>query len=175
MGPLNLNCFVGWSYFSDNLVNTLLPLAVRLSQRLELRGQEVRVSVYRLTVEAATTEMERTQIRFPKALGLIALLFLGITAVGCGVFGPKPEIVGQNVREGMGFLDYKLLVDCTVRNRGSDGSVTVFAELRSGGQWKKERTIFLAEGATEKVTFTFSEATLFGGGFSANYNCRARA
>ena len=106
------------------------------------------------------------QVRSPAALAnILILLFLGAVAVGCA---PKPEIVGATSRTSLGGFDYTIHVDCTVRNRGYGGQVTVSAELRSGGYWKKERTVFLAEGATQKVTFTFPEPAF---GLSHNYNC----
>ena len=113
-------------------------------------------------------------LRFPNALtNIAALLFFAAFFIGCG---PKPEFVGATARATYD-LDYQVQVDYIVKNRGSDGQVTIYAELNQGGFWKKEQTVFIAEGATQKVTFTFPEPTFseptFGGPYG-NYKCRVR-
>ena len=105
-------------------------------------------------------------VRFPNTYtNIAALLFFAAFFIGCV---PKPEVVGATSRTGAPGFDYTIYVDCTVRNRGSGGQVTVLAELNADGFWKKEQTVFIAEDATQKVTFTFPEPAF---GFSHNYKC----
>lgn len=110
---------------------------------------------------------------------ILLLIFLVLAAlISCQTIAkvlkqPLPEIIGTTARESFGF-DYQVHVDCTVRNNGASGQVTIFAELRKGGYWKKEETIFLPENESRMVTLTFSEPTFLSGGLtSGSYSCRA--
>jgi len=106
--------------------------------------------------------------------GCVVILWVSVLLLmGCATLSnqPRPEIVGVTARESFGF-DYKVFVDCTVKNNGTTGTITVQANLSNGGRWKKERTLAIAEGATELVTLEFPEATLLGTGLSGyRYNC----
>jgi len=87
---------------------------------------------------------------------------------------PLPEIVGTAARDGMPGLDYTVWVDCTVRNNGAGGSIEVSATLKNGGYWNKRQVVHVPENMEDKVTFTFSEASLLGTGLSGfQYNCEA--
>jgi hypothetical protein len=63
-------------------------------------------------------------------IGIVSILFLlfagGVACSGAAKLlnQPLPEIVGQTARESFG-TDYKVLIDCTVRNSGAEGRVTV--------------------------------------------------
>ena len=86
---------------------------------------------------------------------------------------PAPQIMSAVASETFG-TDYIFHVTCTVRNRGGSGEVTVTAEFRAGGFWKKERNIFMAAGQTEAVRISFPEASFIRDGLSSgNYNCGA--
>ena len=102
-------------------------------------------------------------------IGIVSILFLLLTT-GAACSGaaklinqPLPEIVGQTARESFG-TDYKIIIECTVKNRGAEGSVTVSARLENGGSWVKEAEIDLLEGETRMVTLEFPEATLLSAG-----------
>jgi hypothetical protein len=103
-------------------------------------------------------------------------IVLSLATLGCSpiakVFGrPLPELVGATARESFG-LDYQVNVDCTVKNRGAAGNVTVAAELNLGGFWRKEQEEFIPEGDTQLVTIAFSEPRLLSGGLSSgSYKC----
>jgi|Marorgknorr_s2lv_3_1036020.scaffolds.fasta_scaffold27763_3 photosystem II stability/assembly factor-like uncharacterized protein len=117
----------------------------------------------------------RAALRNPRLAVLFAGGIIVMILAACAAIGPVPEIVGAQARESMGLFDYKVFVDCTVRNTGKGGNIMVEAELNKGGFWKKEETIFLDAGNTRKVTFTFSEITFLGGGItSGNIRCGAR-
>ena len=114
-------------------------------------------------------------------VSLLGLALLLLSAVGCdGVAKlanqPAPEIVGEASRDGTtGFLDYTVWIDCTVRNNGADGDITVEGELRStDGFWNKRATVFVAAGAEAKAVLEFSEATLLNSGLDGyQYGCSA--
>ena len=111
----------------------------------------------------------------PRLVVLLAGGSLAMILVACQVVGPVPEIVGASAREPPGLFDYKVLVDCTIRNTGKGGNIKVEAELNKGGFWKKEETVFLEAGNTRKITFIFSEITFLEGGISSgNFQCGAR-
>ena len=113
-----------------------------------------------------------------KALLLCSLVMASIV-FGCEEAAkalniPVPEIVGATARESLG-LDYQVHVDCTIKNNGASGDITVTAELNKGGFWEKEQTVFIPEDGTKKVTLTFSEPTFLGGGLtSGQYTCGAK-
>ena len=102
-------------------------------------------------------------------IGIISILFLLLTTgVACSggarlINQPVPEIVGQTARESFG-TDYKILIECTVKNRGAEGSVTVSARLENGGPCIKEAELDLLEDETRMVTLEFPEATLLSAG-----------
>jgi hypothetical protein len=103
--------------------------------------------------------------RIALGAGLIVLIVLAVACSGAAKLlnEPLPEIVGQTARESFG-TDYKILIDCTVKNNGADGLVTVKAQLRNGGSWVKEAEIDMLEDETRMVTLEFPEATLLGTG-----------
>jgi len=88
---------------------------------------------------------------------------------------PVAEIVATTAPQSFG-IDYQVHVDCTVRNRGASGLVTVSAELTKGGFWQREQMVFIPADETQQVTFAFSEPAFFWGGLnSGSYVCRAKA
>ncbi len=119
-------------------------------------------------------------VRFPKFVVAIATTLVVLFALGVGCSGaaklinqPLPEIVGQTARENFG-TDYKILIDCTVKNSGAEGSVTVSARLENGGFWVKETELDLLEDETHTVTLEFPEATLLSAGLRGyRYVCGA--
>ena len=94
-----------------------------------------------------------------QAAGALALLLL---SVACGPSGPKPEIVAATATEALSGFDYVVRVECSVKNSGDDGNVTVAAALNASGDWTKEETIFMKGGGRESVILEFPEVTLLG-------------
>ncbi|MFN7702225.1 MAG: hypothetical protein ACK6CU_01775 [Deltaproteobacteria bacterium] len=85
--------------------------------------------------------------------------------------GPRPEVVGMDSHDGMDGLSYYYWVDCTVRNDGAAGPVTVEARIERPGSFDTQRqTIQLAEGAQQTVNFRFG-ANMFDGQYE--YRCSA--
>lgn len=92
--------------------------------------------------------------------------------IGCSALGPSPEITGTTAREGIPNFDYTVFVECTVRNNGREGDVTVVAQLQGGGFWKKRATVHLLSKSEQKVTIAFPEADLLAAGLSGlQYGC----
>lgn len=95
--------------------------------------------------------------------------------MGCDSSAPNtvaPEVVGIISRDGFQNFDYIVYVDCTVRNNGADGNITVVAELSNGGFWKKRDEVFISANTERKVTLAFPEATLLDTGLGGyRYNC----
>jgi len=88
---------------------------------------------------------------------------------------PDVEIVTTTAPQTFG-ADYQVHVDCTVRNRGASGLVTISAELTKGGYWQRQQMVFIPADETQQVTFSFAEPAFFWGGLnSGSYVCRARA
>ncbi len=106
-------------------------------------------------------------------LGL-GLLVVTVALTAACSSGPEPEIVGRSASESAElFGDYAWQVDCTVRNNGDSGQVTVVAELDGfGGAWTKRETTTLQSGQERLVSFQFPEAEfqLFGDS-NAQYTC----
>ncbi len=87
---------------------------------------------------------------------------------------PAPEIVGATSRSGSPGLDYTVWIDCTVRNNGDTGEITLVAELRNGEFWRKREVISLSADTERLVTFAFPEATVLRAGLSGyKYSCTA--
>jgi len=100
-------------------------------------------------------------------------LLLFTIIIGCGLGGPRPEIVGQTATDGAPGFDYTVYVDCTVRNNGAKGNITISAELRNGSFWKKRDTVYLEKNMERKVTFTFAEAEFLEMGLSGyRFGCQ---
>ncbi len=107
-----------------------------------------------------------------RILAVSWLLVVGFLLASCGLIGPKPEIVGVTARDGAPGLDYTVWVDCTVRNNGASGDITVVAELSGGGSWEKRETVSVGKNAERKVTLAFPEATFLNTGLNGyQYNC----
>ena len=87
---------------------------------------------------------------------------------------PLPKIVGKSVRESLGF-NYKIFVDCTVRNDGAAGSVIVTANLTArDGFWEKQAKFSMEEDTTRSVALEFSEPSFFSNVLATvRYNCSA--
>ncbi len=110
-----------------------------------------------------------------RTVGLITLLLVLLVAAACDS-SPSPEIVVSTSRDGgIRSFDYTVWVDCTVRNNGEEGTVTVIGELISGDEfWKKRESFFLSKGEERLVTLAFPEATLLDEGLgSYEYQCSA--
>ena len=100
---------------------------------------------------------------------LVATALASMFLAACG---PQFELVGVQAKESFG-LDYKVHVDCQVKNNGKEGEVTVEAELSKGGWWKKSKVENVYGGETKTVRVTFSEITFLDGGLqSGEYKCR---
>ena len=103
---------------------------------------------------------------------LLLVVIVALTAA-CSS-GPKPEIVGRSASEiAELFGDYAWQVDCTVRNNGDSGQITVVAKLDGfGGAWTKRETTTIGSGEERLVSFQFPEAEfqLFGDS-DAQYTC----
>jgi hypothetical protein len=68
------------------------------------------------------------------------------------------EIIGRSTRTGFEGFDYVMYVDVTIYNRGSEGKATLWVSLTQGSnQWTKNQAIFLSQGETRDLTFSFKE------------------
>ena len=107
-------------------------------------------------------------------MALLVVTIAPVLAVACSVLGPSPEIVGRNLRDGFSGFDYKMWVDCTVRNNGNAGDIEVTAELNAGGQWKRRQVVNVASGEERLVAIEFADADppLFS---QSTYSCSASA
>ena len=110
-------------------------------------------------------------------IGIVSILFLLLTTgVACSgaaklINQLLPESVGQTARKSFG-TDYKIIIGCTVKNRGAEGSVTGSARLENGGSWVKEAEIDRLENETRMVTLEFPEPTLLSAGLrGCRYVC----
>ena len=106
--------------------------------------------------------------------GLIALFML--LMVGCSsgldldttasveIVSPEPEILGVDADEEHSLSDYKVRVNCRIKNNGVAGIVKVKASVSKGGWWQQERVLRFAEGATRRVEFVFPEPSFWSSG-----------
>ena len=104
----------------------------------------------------------------------LTLLVIAVALTAACSSGPKPEIVGRSASELTElFGDYAWQVDCTVRNNGDSGQITVVADFNGyGGAWTKRETSTIGSGEERLFTFQFPEAIfqLFSDS-SATYMC----
>lgn len=69
---------------------------------------------------------------------------------------PRPDIVLLDGHDGFQGLNYVVYVDVGVKNHGSDGWVTVYAELRSAGRYEEKNSrIYMTSGETKQLQFVF--------------------
>ena len=109
---------------------------------------------------------------FVAAILLMLVLLAGCEGAAKALNRPVPEIVGTTASSGSPGFDYTVYVDCTVSNNGADGTITVTAELRNGGFWKKQQQLMLAEDTEKLVRFDFPEAKLLNAGLDGyRYAC----
>jgi|BioPla2DNA2_1021312.scaffolds.fasta_scaffold116216_1 hypothetical protein len=111
------------------------------------------------------------------ALGLIAVLIVTalILTAGCmGLMGPKPKVVHQSATESFSLskgVVYK--VNAQIRNDGSDGDVTVIAQLFDAEKGftrdQASQRVFISSGETRQVSFTLD------GEFGRDYQYRVDA
>ena len=111
--------------------------------------------------------------------GVCALLVVIAVATACGGSEepqvPQVEITGVDARDEYSLTDYRVHVDCTLRNKGGAGVVTVEAELSLNGWWKKEVLVDLAAGEARTVTLTFEEPKFLTDALAnSRYQCSAR-
>ncbi len=103
---------------------------------------------------------------------------MGVSAA-CGdhvpiINDPQPEIVSADAPDGLADAEYTVWVGCEVKNNGDTGDITVSAELGGSGFWKKEQTVAISEGTTEKVEIAFAEADLLEEGLDGfKFTCKA--
>ena len=103
---------------------------------------------------------------------LLMVISIGCSSVAKVIRQPLPEIVGTTASSGSPGFDYTVWVKCTIRNSGADGSITVIAELRNGGFWRKRETVFIAANSERQVTLAFPEATFLSTGLNGyRYTC----
>src|SRR5687767_13523465 len=99
----------------------------------------------------------------PPALGFVGLaLFLCViffVVRGCvGTRSPHAEVVSASARYVYGLIDHAVTVSGQVRNRGRDGSVTVYAAVHDGRSlWKHSTVITLPAGASSSFEIGFAE------------------
>jgi hypothetical protein len=72
------------------------------------------------------------------------------------------EIIGRSTRTGFEGFDYVVYVDVTVENQGAEGKATIWASLIQGdNQWTKNQAIYLNQGETGDLTFSFYEVSFW--------------
>jgi hypothetical protein len=72
------------------------------------------------------------------------------------------DIIGKSTRTGFEGFDYVVYVDVTVDNRGGEGKATIWVSLIQGGnQWTKNQAIYLSQGETRDLTFSFNEVNFW--------------
>lgn len=112
------------------------------------------------------------------AIGII--LFIGIILwiqYGDGIkrvagFTPNPEISSNQCNDNSTIGDVSALVEASIINRGSEGSIVVEATVTQGqGSWTKTEILFLTKNETGNVRIPFDEVS-FGGG---DIHCSLRA
>ena len=128
------------------------------------------VAEYDALKDLVVSRVSDSNIEFTIATARVAMVCVGLVLlVACG---GSVELVGTQAKESFG-LDYKVHVECTVKNTGKARDVTVEAELNKGGWWKKEKTERVLGGETKTIRVTFSEPTFLQGGLSeGEYSCR---
>ncbi len=100
-------------------------------------------------------------------LGIVALLLVvglsGCTESPSEIFNPpQVEVTSRTIRDGYEGLDYVVYVDCTVKNSGGSGKVTVYAKVTQGSSyWQREQQIYINDGESRDLSFTFKEVSFW--------------
>lgn len=94
---------------------------------------------------------------FSKILVLIAISCLIITCGCAGVMGPDPEVVSVTSKKALDGLNSVDKVTVLLKNNGYEGNVNVKAVFNSdkGRAFSEKQSVYLDEGASKYVTFTF--------------------
>ena len=93
-------------------------------------------------------------------LGLILGLMLGSGAT-C-TRKADPIILEKDCISRVIDWDYALVLRYVVRNDGEDGMVKVIGEIRDGGYYRKDVTIYLYKGQTYSGELVFTKPTIWG-------------
>lgn len=92
-----------------------------------------------------------------KVMACIAIVIL-VSTCGCaGIMGPDPEVVSITSKKSLDGLNTVDKVTVLLKNNGYEGDVTVKAvyESNKGRTFSEKQTVYLDEGASKYVVFTF--------------------
>ncbi len=108
--------------------------------------------------------------RHPESTRLIPIISLilamVVVLVGCGVLGPKPEIVGREAYDTVVEGDYSVVVTVDIVNQGRSGNVEVIGEVWwQGSYWKESKVVYIREGAEREVYLVFKGPSFLGSVF----------
>ena len=95
--------------------------------------------------------------------------------IGDVVTPPQPEVSASLIHEGSPGGNYTVWVDCTIRNFGGNGDITVIATLTVGNNsWEQQQELWMSGDTEHLFRFQFSEITFIGRLLTqSRYLCRA--